>query len=72
MTSALDWPALCRLGIAEMRLKPCEFWALTPAELALMAGASGARQRLGKADLGALMARFPDAAKDSGKEPEDD
>ncbi|MEL6548784.1 MAG: rcc01693 family protein [Pseudomonadota bacterium] len=69
--SALDWPALCRLGLTQMRLKPAEFWALTPAELQLMAG-TGGNARLGKADLGVLMSRFPDAVDDLEKEPKDD
>ena len=31
----MDWPGLLRVGLLRLRLKPCEFWALTPAELAL-------------------------------------
>ena len=36
--TALDWPALMRLGLRQLRLHPRDFWALTPAELLLMAG----------------------------------
>ena len=39
----MDWPGLLRVGIGPARLgglglTPAEFWALTPAELALMLG----------------------------------
>lgn len=57
--TGLDWPALCRLGMVHLRLKPGEFWALTPAELALLVGPVGAPP-LGKAGLTKLMERFPD------------
>ncbi|MEO1704204.1 MAG: rcc01693 family protein [Pseudomonadota bacterium] len=67
--SVFDWPALCRLGMGQMRLKPSEFWALTPAELRLMAGPQGA-QPLQRSKLEALMRRFPDATQ-AGKEPSD-
>ena len=45
-----DWPALMRLGLGQLRLAPDQFWALTPAELTLMAGLDGAR---GNGALGA-------------------
>jgi len=48
-----------RLGMRDLRLEPTVFWALTPAELILMAGgeAHGALSRAGFAELSAL---FPD------------
>ncbi|MEM1151010.1 MAG: rcc01693 family protein [Pseudomonadota bacterium] len=61
--SGLDWPALCRLGMVQLRLKPAEFWALTPAELRLMAGPIGTSP-LGRAALSTLMEQFPDGLKD--------
>lgn len=57
----IDWTALLRLGLHGLRLTPDQFWALTPAELALMAGLDPqtapamARDRL--AELSAL---YPD------------
>lgn len=60
--SGLDWPGLMRAGLQELRLRPAEFWALSPAELALMLGAGGAVARpMGRARLDELLARFPDA-----------
>jgi uncharacterized phage protein (TIGR02216 family) len=56
----LDWAGLMRAGLCELRLAPAAFWALTPAELALMLGLDGARGGMGRAGLDALMARFPD------------
>ena len=41
-----DWPGLMRAGLIGLRLKPAEFWALTPAELRLMLG-EGALPTLG-------------------------
>ncbi|MBT9384256.1 phage tail assembly chaperone [Pseudooceanicola sp. CBS1P-1] len=60
--SALDWPALMRAGICGLRLRPEEFWRLTPAELRLMLGDQpGAAPVLGKGRLQELLAAFPDA-----------
>lgn len=66
----LDWPGLMRAGLQGLRLRPAEFWELTPAELALMLGvepgagaAAGVRAgAMSRSGLDALMARFPDAA----------
>ncbi|PKP84350.1 MAG: hypothetical protein CVT80_08625 [Alphaproteobacteria bacterium HGW-Alphaproteobacteria-2] len=57
--SGLDWGGLMRAGIAGLGLRPWEFWALTPGELALMLG-EGRGPGLGRAGLAALMARYPD------------
>ncbi|WP_339645812.1 phage tail assembly chaperone, partial [Jannaschia helgolandensis] len=35
---AFDWPALMAAGLRGLGLKPAEFWALTPAELAFLLG----------------------------------
>lgn len=53
------WAKLMRLGMLELRLEPVVFWALTPAELMLMAGGEAdiALSRAGFAELSAL---FPD------------
>ncbi|KFE36334.1 rcc01693 family protein [Thioclava atlantica] len=65
MSGGLDWPGLMRLGLQHLRLRPADFWALTPAELALIAGESGTASRpMVRARLDALLARFPDRARD--------
>lgn len=56
----LDWAGLMRAGLRGLGLRPHEFWALTPAELALMLGEGAARAPLTRAGLAALAARWPD------------
>lgn len=58
--SGLDWAGLMRAGVAGLGLKPWEFWALTPGELALMLGEGRGAPGLGRDRLAALMARYPD------------
>ncbi len=58
--TALDWPAMIRIGLRELRLVPREFWALTPAELAVMAGVDDARAPMGRSRFEELQARYPD------------
>lgn len=58
--SQFDWPAIKRVAIGDMGLKPHEFWALTPAEFLIMSGLSGGPKPMGRAGLSALLARFPD------------
>jgi uncharacterized phage protein (TIGR02216 family) len=60
------WGRLMRFGLGRLGLRPEEFWALTPAEFLVMAGAEGGSGRLSRAGLAALMARFPDEPKDGG------
>ncbi len=60
-----DWPALMRAGMGGLRLTPDQFWALTPAELALMLGVEGGTSPLRRDALAALMDAFPDT-KGSG------
>ncbi len=40
-----------RAGLRGLRLRPAEFWALTPAELMLMLGQDGLAPRMGRARL---------------------
>jgi uncharacterized phage protein (TIGR02216 family) len=48
-------------GLGAMRLSPQAFWAMTPRELAAALGLGiAARSAPGRADLAALMRRFPD------------
>ncbi|SDZ30844.1 phage conserved hypothetical protein [Jannaschia faecimaris] len=56
----LDWPALMAAGLRRLGLKPAEFWALTPAELAFLLGHGDGRLPMDRAGLDALAARFPD------------
>ena len=55
---SFDWPTLMRAGITGLRLRPADFWALTPAELRLMLGEADAPLR--RAGLDDLMAKWPD------------
>lgn len=57
--SGLDWPGLMRLGLGRLGLTPDRFWALTPAELRLMAGIE-ARPACTRSAFDALSRAFPD------------
>jgi uncharacterized phage protein (TIGR02216 family) len=60
-TAAVPWADLMALGLMRLRLTPDQFWALTPRELALMAGLGGpAPAALDRAGLAALMRAHPD------------
>lgn len=63
--SHLDWPGLMRAGLRGLRLSPARFWALTPAELALMLGQGAGQAPLGRTGLDRLMQAFPDPMKGS-------
>ncbi|WP_299905030.1 rcc01693 family protein [uncultured Paracoccus sp.] len=56
----LDWPGLMRAGMLGLGLRPAEFWALTPAELALMLGIEAGAGAMTRDRLAELAARFPD------------
>jgi uncharacterized phage protein (TIGR02216 family) len=60
MSDRIDWRALVRVGLCDLRLHPETFWALTPAEFLVMAGFGNAAPmtRLG---LRRLQAQFPDS-----------
>ncbi|MEM9734983.1 MAG: rcc01693 family protein [Pseudomonadota bacterium] len=66
MTPALDWPALMRLGFGQLGLGPEQFWALTPVEFisALEGAGLWPVAALDRAGLEALMAAYPDGAKE--------
>lgn len=53
-----------RAGIKGLGLSPDSFWALTPAELALMLGQGGGKGPLLSDGLAALMAAYPDREKE--------
>ncbi|MCP5085880.1 MAG: phage tail assembly chaperone [Rhodobacteraceae bacterium] len=57
----MDWNALLRVGLHELKLNPEVFWGLTPVELVIMAtGVENSQPALGRVGLEALSARFPD------------
>ncbi len=60
MSERFDWPSLMAAGMRELGLKPSEFWALTPAELAFLLGRGDGRLPMDRAGLESLAARFPD------------
>ncbi|TNC73403.1 rcc01693 family protein [Rubellimicrobium roseum] len=60
MSAPFDWPALLRAGLQTLRLRPAEFWALTPAELSLMLGLDHCPLPMGRARFRELAARHPD------------
>ncbi|MCE8006595.1 rcc01693 family protein [Aestuariivita sp.] len=66
--SGFDWPGLMRAGMQGLRLEPERFWALTPAELAMMLGHGGGRAPMTRAGLETLEAAFPDHRKETGDE----
>ena len=63
--SGFDWPRLLQFGLRGLGLQPGQFWALTPAELLIMAGhGEGADHAMTRAGLDALLRDFPDQKKD--------
>ena len=60
MSPALDWPALLRAGLQTLRLRPAEFWSLTPAELALLLGLSTRPPAMSRERFLALSRQYPD------------
>lgn len=63
--SGINWPELMRAGMSGLRLKPAEFWALTPAELMLMLGQGGGMAPMGRARLDDLLRAYPDAPRNT-------
>lgn len=55
-----DWSGLMRAGLNGLGLMPADFWALTPAELALMLGQGSGEKPLGRDRLEELMNAYPD------------
>lgn len=63
--NGFDWPALMRAGLNGLRLRPQEFWDLTPVELLLMLGLDGGgAPGLNRARLRELSAEFPDETRE--------
>ncbi|WP_106607789.1 rcc01693 family protein [Shimia abyssi] len=68
--SAFDWPALMKVAFQGLRMEPTRFWALTPAEFAMMLGRSGALTPLTRSGLDKLLDAYPDT--DLGNEHDRD
>jgi len=66
--SGFEWPTLMRAGIQGLRLKPEEFWRLTPAELALMLGADRVGPVMNRSRLDDLLREFPDQTRGTKNE----
>ena len=60
----LAWADMLRLGLGHLRLRPDQFWALTPAELMMMLGLTPGQGALSRDGLSDLMAAYPDIKKD--------
>lgn len=56
----MDWAGLMRAGLFTLRLRPDQFWRLTPLELRMMLGAESAAAPLTRARLEELARAFPD------------
>ncbi|WP_045389177.1 rcc01693 family protein [Falsirhodobacter sp. alg1] len=61
----IDWPGLLRAGLFHLRLRPEDFWRLTPVELRVMLGAEAAGTPLNRARLEELARAFPDIKGES-------
>jgi len=59
-----DWAGLMRRAFLELRLLPADFWALTPAEFLMLLGVGAGDGPMGRAQLSALSAAYPDQKGD--------
>jgi len=69
--TAFDWNGLLRVGLTQLGLRPAEFWGLTPVELALLLGHSGADASMSRSALDALLMKYPDTAPHDNKDTSD-
>ena len=60
----MDWAGLMRAGMLRLRLRPAEFWALTPVELLMMLGLEGGPAPMARARLNELAQAYPDKEQD--------
>ena len=58
--TGFDWRGLMTVAFRELRLKPWEFWALTPHELQVMLGRDTQVGPMSFSDFDGLLSRFPD------------
>jgi len=64
--SRIHWPELMRVGMRDLGLPPDTFWALTPVELMILAGADGDAGAMTRGGFEALMRAFPDRPDNGG------
>ena len=64
--TGIDWQGLMRAGLQGLRLRPAEFWSLTPLEMRVMLGAEPSVPPLTRARLEELAAAFPDRRDGNG------
>lgn len=60
----MDWAGLLRLGLGTLRLRPGEFWAMTPMEFLMCLGLDADRMPLTRTGLEALLRAHPDQGED--------
>lgn len=60
MKVGLDWPGLMRAGMTGLKLRPDEFWNLTPIELKLLLGEQARAIAMDRTGLSNLMSDYPD------------
>ena len=58
--NGFEWPALMRVALHGLRLRPRDFWQLTPAELWMLLGEGAADAPMGRARLEELAQTYPD------------
>lgn len=58
--TALDFGGMLRVALAELKLQPSAFWALTPYEFMTMTGRTSAEMPMVRARFDALSRAFPD------------
>ena len=56
----IDWPQIMRAELGRLRLRPDQFWGLTPGELRLMLGEPVGIAPMGRSSLENLAASYPD------------
>lgn len=56
----MDWVNLMRAGLHVLRLRPADFWALTPAELQVMLGLDERLMPMARDRLAELERAYPD------------
>lgn len=59
MSARFPWDDFMAVGLGRLRLAPAAFWAATPREIAAAMPHAGAAPPR-RADIAALMQRFPD------------
>jgi len=67
--TAFPWAEAMRFGFGTLRLGPCEFWGMTPRELAAAVEGTSGRSRgrpPARPTLEALMRAFPDGGANHG------